>query len=184
MARKQKSAKKSAPSSAKKTQKVVASHLPKNPGVKMFPNLSLRDVIAPPAAKIRRKKTWTSEEARQRQLAALRPIQPGEYRGSAKRKPRRRPFHEAAQLIADSDLTALNINPNDTVAAAIIKRLGHKALMAADVPAAKEFADRAEGAAQVVRTDGEDGDTVVQNSMGDILVRFGVQLNISNSDSE
>ncbi len=170
-------------------EKVIASPNRKSdnkpPKKVLFPNLSLNDVFARPEDKKSRKRgpmKWKSEESRQRQLAALRPCKPGETRNPGGRV-RVRPFHEAAREIAESNLEELGITPDDTVARAIVKRLGHKALMMADVPAAKEFADRAEGAPQVLRTDGDEGEGIVNTSVGELLVRFGVQLSVKSSES-
>ena len=127
--------------------------------------------------RVYRPMVYKSEESRQRALSKLNPIKPGEVRGHHGKKIRK-PFHQAALELADANLSALHIQPTDTVAEAVLKSQARKAVMWADTPAAKEFADRAEGPPEQTKLDIEN-ENKSEQGVTDVIARFGIQLNVN-----
>ena len=133
----------------------------------------------------KRKYTYRSAETRARQLATLRPLHKGET-ANPNGRPRTKPFHNAARRLAESNWQDLGIKPDDTVAEAMMKMLVARAispLSQQGVAAAKELADRAEGAPVQVLEHAGDGTGVASKGLEEILVRFGVQLAIRSNSS-
>jgi hypothetical protein len=112
----------------------------------------------------------------------LTPIQKGQVLNPGGR-PKTKPFHNAARILADSNWQDLQIRPDDTVAEAIMKIMAARAMSSSQqaVPAAKELADRAEGAPVQVHEHESDGSGLASRGLEEILVRFGVQLAVRTS---
>ena len=139
-------------------------------------------LVQPAPKKGKRKYTFKSEETRQRCLSKLTPIQKGQVLNPGGR-PKTKPFHNAARLLAESNWQDLQIKPDDTVAEAIMKIMAARAMSHSQqaVPAAKELADRAEGAPVQVHEHEGDGGGLASRGLEEILVRFGVQLAVRTS---
>lgn len=134
-------------------------------------------LVQPTTKKGVRKYRFKSEETRQRVLSKLKPIQKGQVLNPNGRPPTK-PFHQAAQRLAEANWQDLGINPNDTVAEAMMKMLAVRALSGDQqaVSSSKELADRAEGSPVQIHEHSSDGSELANKGLEDILVRFGIQI--------
>lgn len=131
----------------------------------------------PSGPRKKRKYVFKSEETRAKVLAGLKPFPKG-FVANPMGRPRRKPFHQAARLIAEGKLDDIRISPEDTVAEAVMKMMAARALSPSQqaVQAAKELADRAEGTPVQIHEHNADGADVVATGIEAILVRFGIQF--------
>ena len=171
----------------KKVAKKEKESVPSISPASVIKNLQCSELQAEgrPNRQGKRKYTYRSPETRARQLAALQPFSKGQS-GNPAGKPRTKPFHNAARRLAESNWQDIGIHPEDTVAEAIMKMMAARAISPFNqqaVSAAKELADRAEGAPVQMHEHNGDGGEVANKGLEEILVRFGVQLAIRSSSS-